>query len=231
MPMIIDTHAHFHDITDPAAVLRDSAAGGVSDIVLPGVDLRSNQCHVRLRADYALPRLHVAMGLHPAYVPDESAEACFSFMREHLSDAVAVGETGLDFGYKWVRDNEAGKNEQRAAFSRHLELARTFDLPVIVHSRGAWRECLDMVKAAGIRRADFHWYSGPEDVLRDLLDAGFVISCSVAVEHSIDVRRAVVFAPLGSILVETDTPAKIPSANGERIPSAPRDVWRTMRAL
>ncbi len=231
MQTIIDTHAHFHDIVDPVAALQASAASGVSDIILPGVDLRSNQCHLALRAAHAWPRLHPAMGLHPAYVSDASTEDCFVFMRAHMAEAVAVGETGLDFYYKWVRADEGKKKEQRAAFARHLDLAREFDLPVIVHSRGAWRECLDMVTSAGIRRADFHWYSGPEDVLKDVLDAGFVISCSVAVEYSAEVQRAILYAPLGSILVETDAPAKIPGPSGERVPSIPGDVWRALRAV
>ena len=152
-------------------------------------------------------------------------------MRAHAGEAVAIGETGLDFFYKWVRKDDTKKDEQRAVFGRHLELAREFNLPVIVHCRGAWREALDMVKAAGISAADFHWYSGPEDVLKDILDAGFVISCSPALEYSAEVRKAALYAPLESILVETDTPVMIPGPARERVPSTPKDVWRTLRAL
>lgn len=231
MPTIIDTHAHLYDVSDVAAALREAAAAGVSDIILPGVDLASNRCHMELRVACADPRLHLAFGLHPGNITADEAGQCLAFVCERAAEAVAIGETGLDFSYKWVRDDTAKKDEQRAVFARHLDLAREFNLPVIVHSRGAWRESLAMVKAAGVKAADFHWYSGPEDVLKDILDAGFVISCSPALEYSPEVRRAALYAPLGSILVETDTPVMIPGPARERVPSAPKDVWRTLRAL
>ncbi|MEK6737836.1 MAG: TatD family hydrolase, partial [Planctomycetota bacterium] len=50
-----------------------------------------------------------------------------------------------------------------------------FDLPVIIHSRGAWRDCLKMTKDAGVSRAVFHWYSGPLDVLEEIIDAGYYV--------------------------------------------------------
>ena len=231
MSTIIDTHAHLYDVPQVGATLRAAADAGVSDIILPGVDLASNRSHMELRVACARPRLHLALGLHPGNITADEIEPCFSFMRERAREAVAIGETGLDFSYKWVRADAAKKDEQRAVFGRHLDLAREFNLPVIVHCRGAWRESLDMVKAAGVKSANFHWYSGPEDVLKDILDAGFVISCSPAIEYSVEVRRIALYAPLESILVETDTPVKIAGPARERLPSTPKDVWRTLRAL
>ncbi len=231
MSTIIDTHAHLYDVPDVGAALRAAADAGVSDIILPGVDLASNRSHMALRVACADPCLHLAFGLHPGNITADEIRHCLSFIRERASEAVAIGETGLDFSYKWVRTDAAKQDEQRTVFAQHLDLAREFNLPVIVHSRGAWRESLDMVKAAGVKSADFHWYSGPQDVLKDILDAGFVISCSPAIEYSAEVRRAALYAPLGSILVETDTPVLVPGPAQERIPSTPKDVWRTLRAL
>ena len=228
---IIDTHAHLYDVPDIAAALRAAAEAGVSDIILPGVDLASNRRHVEFCSAYTEPRLHLALGLHPGNIISDEIEPCFSFMHAHAGEAVAIGETGLDFFYKWVRKDDAKKDEQRRVFGRQLELAREFNLPVIVHCRGAWREAFDMVKAAGVTAADFHWYSGPTDVLKDILDAGFVISCSLALAYSAEVRKAALLAPLEAILVETDTPVMIPGPAQERVPSTPKDVWRTLRAL
>jgi TatD DNase family protein len=107
-------------------------------------------------------------------------------------------------------------------FQQHLDLAKEFDLPIVVHCRGAWRECLDMIVASGVKKAVFHWYSGPMDVLKDILDAGFLISGSVALEYSAESRKAMEYAPLERILVETDTPVR---------GWTPKDVWRTFKAL
>ncbi|NLE64961.1 MAG: TatD family hydrolase, partial [Elusimicrobia bacterium] len=121
---------------------------------------------------------------------------------------VAIGETGLDFWYKHVRRDEDKKREQRVVFERHLDLAKRHDLPIVIHSRGAWRECLEMTVASGVKKADFHWYSGPLDILKGILDAGFVISVTPALAYSEELKAAARLAPLEQILVETDTPVR-----------------------
>ena len=220
---IIDTHAHLYDLLDAETALRDSAAAGVSDVVALSVDAASAQRHFEFRT---CPQVHLAIGLHPGNIKADEVDACFSFFRDVLQKdphgCVAIGEIGLDFWYKWVRQDDAKKNEQRAAFAAQLGLAREFDLPAVIHCRGAWRECLDMTVAAGVRKAVFHWYSGPVDVLKNILDAGFLISGAVALEYSPDSRRAVECAPLDRILIETDTPVR---------GTTPKDVWRTLKAL
>ncbi|MBF0486377.1 MAG: TatD family hydrolase [Candidatus Omnitrophica bacterium] len=237
MATIIDTHTHLYDIPDVPLALREAREAGVTDVVALGVDLISNQKHLALAADSAHPFIHLALGLHPGNITPEEIEKCFPFFQNALKDPgafprlVAMGETGLDFWYKNVKNSDEKKNEQRKVFARHLELAREFNLPVVIHSRGAWRECLDMTVNAGVIKANFHWYSGPVDVLGDILDAGFVVSFSPALEYSPESRQAAEFSPLDKILIETDTPVRISVAGGERIPSTPKHVWRTLRAL
>ncbi len=267
MRTIIDTHTHLYELSDPLAVMAESAASGVSEVIALGVDLASNRRHLDLfsllraereetpSADKIYAGLHVALGLHPGNITAGEIEDCFPLFRKALSEPsgrsiVALGETGLDYWYKWVRKDEARKREQREVFERHLALAREFDLPAVLHSRGAWRDCLDVLRASGVTRANFHWYSGPADVLRDLLDSGFMISCTPSLAYSSEARQAVIYAPLDRILVETDTPvgypppapdagigpagtagAREPLPFAAKVPSAPKDVWRTLSLL
>jgi len=202
------------------------------------VDMASNKRHIELwghtlNSSFELsvcPRIHIALGLHPGNIKFDEIDPCFAFFHEILLDRkgdpmgrpVAIGEAGLDFWYKWVRQDDEKKNEQRMVFQRHLDLAKEFDLPIVVHCRGAWRECLNMIVASGVKKAVFHWYSGPMDVLKDILGAGFFVSASVALEYSQESRKAMAYAPLDRILVETDTPVR---------GWTPKDVWRTFNAL
>lgn len=233
MMPIIDTHTHLYDLPEPVNILREAAADGVSDAIALGVDLASNQKHLELSKAPLLPvNLHLAWGLHPGnFTTREETDACLRFMRAHLRQAVAIGECGLDFWYKWVRKDDVKKQEQREVFQAQLDLAAEAGLPVVIHARGAWRECLEMAKASGIRKADFHWFSGPPEVLRDILDSGFMVSVSPALEYSPDSRRTAELAPLDRLLVETDTPVMVSLPDGSRVPSGPKDVWRTFRAL
>lgn len=226
---IIDTHAHVDQLTDVDGALRRADAAGVSDIVAVSVDLASMQKIAEIAKVRSRPRIHPAFGVHPGMIkPQESLEAQ-AFLRAHLPHAVAVGETGLDYWYKQARKDEAQRDKQKASFQAHLDLANEFDLPIIIHSRGAWSDCLAMTKAARVRRAVFHWYSGPLDILDGILQAGYYVSTSPSVAYSPQSREAMAHAPLERILVETDSPVRY---NGpEPFDAEPKDVLRTWAAL
>ena len=76
-------------------------------------------------------------------IKPETQQEAFDFMRSNIKQASAIGETGLDYWYKWVRKDLVERQKQKDSFSFHLSLAREFDLPVVIHSRGAWRDCLE----------------------------------------------------------------------------------------
>ena len=227
---IIDTHAHIDQLGDLSGALKRAQEAGVSDIVAVSVDLASMRATADIAKNYGQPRIHPAFGVHPGMIkPEESGDAQ-AFLRGHLAEAVAVGETGLDYWYQWVRKDMVERGKQKASFQWHLDLANEFDLPIIIHSRGAWRDCLSMTKAAGVRKALFHWYSGPLDILDGILEAGYFVSTSPSVAYSEPSRRAMAHAPLDRILVETDTPVHY-RAPQEAFDSEPKDVLKTWKAL
>ena len=150
----------------------------------------------------------------------------FDFIRAHIAQAIAVGETGLDYWYKWVRKDMAERKKQQDSFEMHLQMAREFNLPIIIHSRGAERDCLAMTQSAGVSKALFHWYSGSVDILEQILNAGYYVSTSPSVAYSEPSRQAMARAPLDRILIETDAPVRYSDFLAE-----PKDVVRTLKAL
>ena len=250
--LIIDTHAHIDQLADINGALKRADEAGVSDIIAVSVDLGSMRKIADIAAIHgstelalskaeglttgARPRIHPAFGVHPCLAgrqagmikPQEFMEAQ-AFMHAHLPHAVAVGETGLDYWYKQARKDGAERDQQKASFQAHLDLANEFDLPIIIHSRGAWGDCLAMTKAARVRRALFHWYSGPLDILDGILEGGYYVSTSPSVAYSPQSREAMAHAPLERILVETDSPVRY---NGPQpFDAEPKDVLRTWTAL
>ena len=227
---MIDSHAHVDQLEDIPGALARADQAGVSDIIAVSVDLASMTKIMQIAADYAKPKIHPALGIHPGNIkPEEQAEA-FAFIRTHISKAIAVGETGLDYWYKWVRKDEVERGKQKDSFQFHLDVACEFDLPIIIHSRGAWRDCLAMTKAAGVKRALFHWYSGPLDILEQILSAGYYVSTSPSVGYSPESRAAMAQAPLDRILIETDAPVRYKDGD-EGYLAEPKDVVRTWHAL
>ena len=227
---IIDTHAHIDQLADLEGALQRADEAGVSDIVAVSVDLDSMRKIADIANVHTRPRIHPAFGVHPGNIKPEESAGTQAFMRAHLKDAIAVGETGLDYQYKWARKDEAERNKQKTSFQMQLDLAREFDLPIIIHSRGAERDCLSMAKFSKIQRALFHWYSGPVDILDGILEAGYYVSTSPSVARSPQSRAAMAHAPLECILLETDTPVHFNDEQGG-FDSEPKDVLKTLAAL
>ncbi|MDE2027262.1 MAG: TatD family hydrolase [Candidatus Omnitrophica bacterium] len=227
---IIDTHAHIDELEDLSGALERAFQAGVSDIVAVSVNLDSMKKLLDIAARHQQPKIHPALGIHPGMVKEPTQTEALDFMRANIKSAAAVGETGLDYWYKWVRKDEVERGKQKESFAFHLELARETALPIVIHSRGAWRDCLSMTVASGVKRALFHWYSGPVDILAEIIAAGFYVSTGPSVAYSPESRRAMTEAPLERIVVETDTPVNY--RDGEQGFSAePKDVTRAWKAL
>lgn len=226
----IDTHAHLDHVEDVERALEEAHQSGVVGVVAVGIDLKANKRNLEIKKATKNPKVSVALGMHPQSleeISDEDIESNLNFIRKNISEAVAVGEIGLDFWYKWAKKNENKKNLQKSVFERQLDLAREFDLPAVIHSRGSWRDCLDLTKKAKVKRAVFHWYTGPVDVLDEILSCGYFISAGPALLYSPPLKIAIERAPIGQVLIETDCPVFYgEGASGFR--AGPKDVLKAL---
>lgn len=221
---LIDSHAHLEELEDLASALERARQSGVEAIVAVGSDLTSNRRVLEIAAKYR-GFVYPALGMHPGLLNDTASpmESQIRFIEENLSDAVAIGEVGLDYHKRVI--GVSGKDLQHRAFGAVLGLAKRHGKPVIVHSRYAWRDSFALAAEAGVDKAVFHWYTGPTNVLKDVLDRGYSVSATLAVEYHAEHRRAVREAPMDNLLLETDCPVVY---QGHR--SEPADVRRVLQA-
>ena len=234
---IIDTHAHLDHLEDLDRALEHADQEGVESIVTVSVDVASCRKNLDIKKTTKKPNIYLAMGMHPSDINLDDLDACVELIRDERSALAAIGEIGLDFWYKWVRKDSEKKDAQRKAFRTLLELSKELDLPPVVHTRGTWRESFETVKETGIQRAEFHWYSGPLDVLKDILDSGYYISASPSLAYSPQSREALSYAPIERVMIETDSPVFYRAANNEQDENTsegflaePKDVFRTLKA-
>ena len=213
---LVDGHAHLEELNDLPGSLREAKAAGVCGIIAVGMDIESNQKVLKIAAGnkgYVYP----ALGYHPWQIREKEAEANLSFIRDHVRECVALGEMGLDYKIK------VKKELQWRVFGDLLGIALESDKPVIIHSRYSHRRAFEMVKEKKIKRAVFHWYSGPIDLLDKILSMGYFISATPALAYSPPHQEAIRTAPLERILLETDTPVVYRGAE-----SRPKDVRATL---
>jgi len=225
---LIDTHAHLDSINDIDAALERAHAAGVSAVVAVGENLEANKKNLALSRRVTQPRIILAFGIHPGRIMAERLEEEFSFIEQHIAEAKAIGEIGLDFWYKDARKDVEKKAQQRTVYQRLLGIAKAHDLPAVIHTRGAWREALEMAQTAGVQKAVFHWYSGPVDVLEDILKAGYFISAAPSVAYSPEARKALMIAPVEQTLIETDSPVYYKHCDGG-FQAEPKDVFWTLK--
>ena len=229
MPGTIDTHAHLDEIEDLESVLQKAREAGLEAIIAVGSDDKSNQ-KVMAICQKHLHFVYPALGLHPWGLGDVDSTQInhtLKYIEGKVADIVAIGEIGLDYDKRIIK--RASKDFQKDILKRLLILAKSHNKPIAIHSRYAWKDCFDLVNSADIKKAVFHWFTGFSSVLREILDAGYFISCTPAVEYHEEHRRAIKETPLEQLLLETDSP--VVYGRETRYRAQPADVLRSLRTV
>ena len=209
--MIYETHTHFDDDAfdnDREEAIKKAMAAGVTRFVNVGSSLKSSSYSVRLAHDH--PGFSASVGVHPEHTA-ELTEADIGTLKELAGDetVVAVGEIGLD--YYW---DEPGRDIQKKWFARQIALAHDLHLPIIVHSRDAAADTLDIIRSekgsdvGGI----IHCFSYSREVAGQFVDMGFLIGVGgvITFKNGRKLREVVQDIPIGSIVTETDSPYLAP---------------------
>ena len=216
---LIDTHAHLDEIMDIGGALGRAKDAGIRAVIALGSNLNSNKRVMELSGRYP-GYVFPALGLHPWRLETDDTEANFSLIERELPGCLALGEVGLDFAIKTPKDR------QTEVLRRLLEIATREKKPILLHARRAWAEALDLLGALGVEKAVFHWYSGPADVLQEILGKGYFISATPAAAYSEKHRQAIQKTPLDQLLLETDCPEVY-----RGVPSEPRDLLTVLSSV
>lgn len=208
--MIIDTHAHYDDEQfdqDRRQILGEMEKNGIGLIVNAGSGLSSWEKIMKLTEEY--PFMYGAIGIHPDDAGTLSEENIDEMERLlDLEKIVAVGEIGLD--YYWDKESH---DIQKKWFIRQLETARKKEMPVIIHSRDAAADTMEIMKkyASGMR-AVIHCYSYSPEMAEEYVKMGYYIGIGgvVTFKNAKKLKNVVENIPLSSIVLETDCPYLAP---------------------
>ncbi len=225
---LVDTHAHLDEMGDTAQVIDEARSANLIAIIAVGSDYESNRKILELARTYK-DFVYPALGYHPYSIKDTEIELNLQFIKDNLDKAVAVGEIGLDY-HKRVRAN-ADKDLQRYVLRELLKIAATRQKPVLIHSRYAWRDALNLVSETPLEKVVFHWYAGTSSVLRDIVAHRYYISATPAVEYHAEHRRAVKEVPLDRLLLETDSPVVYRRDTEFEFESRPAHVVRVLKGI
>lgn len=217
---LIDSHCHLESFARAGtlhAVLERARAAGVGEIICVGTDMEDWRLYRDLARDHP-GFLHYTAGLHPCHVDEAWHDALMAlspwFMDTTLP--VALGEIGLD-NFHLPKDADAARaarEHQQNAFRSQLELAYQLNCPVVIHSRHAFAECVQMIDASGVdwRKVVFHCFSEGPDEIRELNKRGARGSFTGILTYPSAgaIREAALAQGPDLLMLETDSPYLAP---------------------
>ena len=220
--MIFESHAHFDDEAfdeDRDKLLSDIKSHGIETIVNVAASLSSVESTLKLSHLY--PHVYAAIGVHPSETLELNDEN-LDLLRQRMKDekCVAVGEIGLDYHFL-DEYPDPDKKTQKIWFEKQLQLARELDKPVIIHSRDAAADTLEIMKKSEYSslKYDMHCYSYSKEMVKELnkLDCYYGIGGVITFKNAKKLVEALQEMPLNRIMLETDCPYLAPTPHrGER---------------
>lgn len=219
-PLIFDSHAHYDDKrfnSDRDALLKELPQKGIRYLLNVGANLKSSRASIALanRYDY----IYASVGIHP-HDAEEVSEQALEKLRHWATTEPkvrAIGEIGLDYYYGGDR-----KEIQKEAFERQLILVKELDMPVIIHSRDATEDTLNLLQKYQ-PKGIVHCFSGSAEMAKEVLKLGMYIGLTgvLTFKNAKKAIEVVKVTPLDRLLLETDCPYMAPEPyRGKRCDSS-----------
>lgn len=219
---VFDSHAHYDDEKfemDRDNIIQEIHRSGVEKIISAGYSLEASKKAIELAKKYDF--LYATCGISPNDIEGikiEDLEQIRTLAKENKNFVgafttrpivVAIGEIGLD--YYWNKEN---KEEQKSFFIRQIEIANELDLPIVIHTREAIMDTIDILKnkITCNRKGVFHCCPLNIELVKEALKLGFYISMAgpITFKNSKNADEIIKYVPLDKILIETDSPYLAP---------------------
>jgi len=214
--LIVDVHAHldFEEYdSDRDKVIEENKKAGVKAIINHGVTVESNRKVLELAKKYDI--IKPSLGFYPvhaAQVKEEEFDKELEFISKQ-DNIVAIGEVGLD--YYVGDDNPHGdkhKAEMKLCFQKFIDLAKRKNLPIVVHSRRAELDVIEMLESSSLKKNKvvMHCFMGRQHLVKRVLDKGWSMSIPCIVTKLQQLQLIAEMAPVEQIFTETDAPYMSP---------------------
>jgi TatD DNase family protein len=206
--MLIDVHCHANLYLELDHLIKDSHDAGVEKVIAVAMSVISLKRILELCDHHDL--FYPSLGIHPEEIQMNNQianliESVEKLIRDNRKKICCIGEIGLD--HHFIKDKDT-YSLQLKIFKQMLSLAEQLKLPVNVHTKGAEAEVYETLSSYKIPHVNIHWYSGPEQFLKEGIERGYYFSITPAIKYSPPVRKTVKMVDIDHILLESDGPVK-----------------------
>ena len=216
---LFDSHSHYNDEKfneDREQIIKETYEAGVTKFVCAGYNIDSSLFSLEMSKKYEF--IYSICGISPNDIPQseqqlwKDIDEISQIVKNNKSKKlVAIGEIGLD--YYWNKEN---KELQKQAFIKQIELANELELPIVIHSRDASVDTLDIIRNNKVKKAGiFHCCQLNQELVRQALELGYYISFAgpITFKNSKNAPEIIKMVPIDRILIETDSPYLSPDPN------------------
>ncbi|MFH1331920.1 MAG: TatD family hydrolase [archaeon] len=225
--MLVDVHAHLefpnfeHDLDK---VIERAKKAGVVAIINSGTTLK--RCEQTLELAKKYPIIKAALGIYPTEttkMTEKEFQEALEYIKKNKNKMIALGEVGLDF-----HEEDNTKEKQKENFQKMIELAEETKLPIIIHSRKAEPECVEMLEKSNLKKIMMHCFSGGKKLIKRCEKNGWMFSIPTNITFSEHFQMMAKEISMSQIMTETDAPF-LPPTKGER--NEPANVRFTIKKI
>ena len=225
--MLIDVHCHL-DLVEKEGlkiekIIEKCRKNKVGLIITQGVEKKSNRKVLEYASNYK--EVKVALGFYPTHtteVKKEEIDEEIEFIRKNAGKIVAIGEVGLDL--KELKSLEI----QKEAFEKFIALSIELDKPIIVHSRKAEEECIDILEKMKAKKVIMHCFSGKMSLAKRIRELGWSFTIPTSVKNSEHFQKIIADTDISQLLCETDSPYLHPDKG---FPNEPANVVESYKKI
>lgn len=220
--MLIDIHCHCNLYLAIDEIIKEAESQGVTKIISVGMSAFGLERVLEIAKQYE--QIYPALGIHPEEVRlnkdiEDQLDSIVEFIRKNKQTICAIGEIGID--HHFIKEKELYPL-QKIIFDKMLNLAQDLELPVNLHTKGAEKLIFDSLPSYNLPNINIHWYSGPENYLKEGIDRGYYYSITPAIKYSPAVKKVVLNVDKEHLLLESDGPVEYSGKIGT--PAMTREV-------
>ena len=206
---LFDSHSHYNDEKfdiDREQIIKETLLNGVSNFIIAGYNVGSSKKAIEIAQNYET--IYTIAGISPndvEEIKDNIEESIFEIEEiARNKKVVAIGEIGLD--YYWNKEN---KELQKEVFIKQIELANKLDLPIVIHTRDAFIDTIEILKQNNVnKKGIFHCCPLNQELVKEAVKLGYYISLSgvITFKNAKNVEEILTLIPEDKLLIETDSP-------------------------
>jgi len=222
--MFIDIHSHVDICKDIDVLIKNAKKENVK-ILTAGTSPKSNRKILELKEKY--PEINICLGIYPIdalKLSEKEINSEIEFIKKNKSNILGIGEVGLDLKHA----KEETLEIQKENLTKFVNLARELNVPVVIHSRKAEKECIELLEKLNYNKIIMHCFSGNMKLVDKIIKNNWSLSIPANVKHSEHFQKIVKETPIKQLFCETDSPFLHPD---KKFPNEPSNVIESYKKI